>query len=360
MVASKLNAILNSYTAQGEDTTKRLLGATYTVLSTTKPPVTVSSGRASLSPKSPPYSPQTPTWIASMTKLITAVSALQLVSSSLVTLDQDLRTVLPRLASLQLLTGFDDEGEPVLKDNDRPITLRQLLTHTSGLSYDVAEPELMRWSASKDRTANSLTWDLDGFTFPLLFPPGEGWKYGASLDWVGILIATLTNQTLNSYMKSHIFSVLGMNDSTVRLATRPDILSRRADMLLRGADDALTAIPYPTPAEHEVESGGAGLFSTPEDYSKFLAAVLSEDERILDKKAWETLFAPQLNDVQREALQEALVTAHDVYALDLPTGTVVDFSFGGLVNVEDVPGRRKKGSVMWSGMGGSQWVSGSL
>jgi CubicO group peptidase (beta-lactamase class C family) len=116
-------------------------------------------------------------------------------------------------------------------------------------------------------------------------------------------------------------------------------------------------IPYPTATEHELESGGAGLYSTLDDYSKFLTAVLREDERILDKDMREVLFTPQLNDVQRESLQKTLGETHDTYALDLPRGMKMDFSFGGMVNLEDVPGRRKKGAVMWSGMAGSQWVS---
>lgn len=357
MATSKLNTILTSYTAQGEDTTDRLLGATFTALFTTRPPITVSSGRISPTLDSPPYTPQTPTWIASLTKLITAVCALQLVSSSQVTLDQDLRAVLPRLASIQVFKGFDEDGAPWSEDNDRAITLRHLLTHTTGFSYDLAEPELMRWSSYIGRTSHNLTWDLDGFTIPLLFKPGEGWKYGVSLDWVGILISTLTGQTLGSYMQSHIFSVLGMEDTTFRLVNRPDLLARRAEMTLRGADGKLMAIPYPVPLEYEQEAGGSGLHSTLEDYSKFVAAVLREDGRILDKEMWKVLFKPQLYEVQRESLQKTLEEVHDTYALDLPRGTKMDFSFGGMVNGEDVPGRRRKGSVMWSGMAGSQWVS---
>lgn len=357
MVASKLNTILDSHTAQGEDTNNRLLGATFTALSTTRSPITISSGRTSLSQDSPPYTPQTPTWIASLTKLVTAVCSLQLVSSSLVTIDQDLRPILPRLASLQVLTGFDDDGKPVLEDNDQPITLRHLLTHTAGLAYDLAEPDLMRWSAFQGRKSTNLSWDVDGFAVPLLFKPGEGWKYGVSLDWVGMLISSLTNQTLGAYMQSHIFSILGMDNTTFHPADHPDLLSRRAEMTLRGAGGRLMGIPYPTATEHELESAGAGLYSSVEDYSKFIAAVLQEDERILDKQMWEVLFTPQLNDVQRESLQKTLGETHDTYALDLPRGTKMDFSFGGMVNLEDVPGRRKKGAVMWSGMAGSQWVS---
>jgi CubicO group peptidase (beta-lactamase class C family) len=357
---SKLDAILQRHVAHGDDTTDTLLGATFTVLNRAGETIyTGSAGRTDFPVDSSPYSPQTVTWIASMTKLLTATSLLQLVSANKITLDEDLRPRLPRLAQLQILTGFDGD-KPLLQDNTHPITLRQLLTHTSGLIYDLAEPEVMKWSASANRASNCLTWDIDGFAAPLLYPPGQGWRYGTSTDWAGILLEHITGQTLGEYMGEHIFTPLEMADTTFRPHTRPDLLARRAAMTFRPTvegGEPLVPIPYPTPERHEVESGGSGLYSTLADYTKFIAAIVRGDERILDTETRELLFAPQLTRVQRESMRAAVEEAQDVYAIEFPPGLGIDFGFGGMVNTEDLPGRRRKGSVMWSGMANGHWVS---
>lgn len=363
-MSSTLDAILARHCAQDSDTTNHLLGATFTVLSSTGQTLyTGSSGRSTFSPASPPYSPKTITWIASMTKLITATALLQLVSSNRITLDEDIRPHLPRLAQIPILTSFDtDKNEANLTPNTHSITLRHLLTHTSGLIYDLIEPDVMRWHTATGREINNLSWSVEGFSAPLVFAPGEAWKYGTSIDWAGLLLESVTGQTLGEYMKEHIFHPLGMSDTTFWPASIPDYESRKAAMAFRpfaegGDQPPLQDIPYPVPDEHEVESGGAGLYSTLEDYSKFVAAIMRGDERILGPEARELLFTPQLNDQQRTAMKDVVGSAWDMFACEYPEGTEMDFGFGGMINMEDIPGRRRKGSVMWSGLAHGHWVS---
>ena len=85
-----------------------------------------SAGRSTFAADSTPYGPDTVTWIASMTKLITATCLMQLVEKGAVSIDDDVRPLLPNIASMQLLKGFDDTGKPVLEDNQIPITAQQV------------------------------------------------------------------------------------------------------------------------------------------------------------------------------------------------------------------------------------------
>lgn len=358
---SRLASILASHVAQGPDTTNRLLGAAFALLDTNGHILhQSSSGRTALSPTSPPYNPSTITWIASLTKLITAVSILQLVESDLVTLDQDVRPLHPALAALKVLKGIDSSGSPVLEENTRAITLRQLLTHTSGANYDLMEPDVQIWSQSVGRTANAISWSVEGFSTPFVFPPGEGWRYGASVDWAGLVLEKITGMTLGQYFEEKIFKPLGMSDTTFWPDRRADLKDRMAAFTLRpvsadGKGEPVVEVPSITPERHEVESGGAGLYSCMGDYVKFMAGLLQG--RLLKEETRRLLFEPQLSGVQKEMMVKYVGLMHDVFAPEFPEGLDIDFGFGGMLNLEDVPGRRRKESVMWSGMANSHWVS---
>uniref|UniRef100_A0A8H7KAL5 Beta-lactamase-related domain-containing protein n=1 Tax=Bionectria ochroleuca TaxID=29856 RepID=A0A8H7KAL5_BIOOC len=149
---------------------------------------------------SPPLTLDTVTWIASQTKLTTSVSVMQIVERGLIGLDDDVREVLPQLKELKVLVAFEDEdgevvepeptshdngngpyinrslpkpkGQPIFEDVKGPITLRHLVTHTSGLCYDLASPLLMKYSAWIGRQENMFSGTIEGFFHPLLFQPG--------------------------------------------------------------------------------------------------------------------------------------------------------------------------------------------
>lgn len=140
--------------------------------------------------------------MASMTKLITTIAALQLVERGLVALDQDVSPQLPVLAAQPILAGFGDDGVPVLKTREKPITLRQLLTHSFGGVYGFLSSNIARYrhhlgiDGARGTTVDEL------FAMPLLYEPGESWTYGGGLDVRinpgrhGILTADLGQHTV--------------------------------------------------------------------------------------------------------------------------------------------------------------------
>jgi CubicO group peptidase (beta-lactamase class C family) len=122
---ARLDDILVAHVAQGADTADKLLGASFAVLDRDGNTIYQgASGRADFPLDAASYNDETPTMIMSLTKLITATAILQLVEKSLISLDQDLRELVPELARLQLLKGFDESDHPILENNTKPITLR--------------------------------------------------------------------------------------------------------------------------------------------------------------------------------------------------------------------------------------------
>ncbi|RDL42417.1 uncharacterized protein BP5553_02396 [Venustampulla echinocandica] len=169
-------------------------------------------------------------YLASATKLITAIAALQCVEDGLLTLAGDLSAIAPELAAKQVLTGFSDDGEtPLLEPPARPITLEMLLTHSSGVSYDFLHPLVGRWREKfaplpPDGARRPVE---EAFSYPLAFQPGAGWMYGPGLDWAGRVVERVTGCTLGEHMQQRIFGPLGITDALPGHAGGPARPSRR-------------------------------------------------------------------------------------------------------------------------------------
>ena len=208
----------------------------------------------------PAMTPGTIFRIASMTKAVTSVAAMQLVEQGKLALDEPIGGVLPELAAPYVLQGFDPAGKPRLRPARRPITLRHLLTHTAGFGYEMLNGELMRYVAVT-HTPSTSTGELASLRLPLLFDPGEKWQYGISIDWVGRAVEAVSGQPLDAYFRDHIFAPLGMADSGFAPSSTQS--ERVVRVHRRKTDGSLEPIavdmPPPTP---EFWAGGGGLYST--------------------------------------------------------------------------------------------------
>lgn len=199
-----------------------------------------------------PMTTDTPFWIASCTKFITTVAALQCVGKGLLQLDAPVYEALPEWKAPEILTGFDDLGEPQLKLATKQITLRQLLTHSSGMGHNFLSSDLASWrqgegqhlGASEERVVSlmlyliSHTWkysdremQIKRVALPLLHEPGGGYMYSVEVDWAGKIVERVNGGVrLGEYMKQHIFDPLGMTLTGFRLAENEyirDLLRKR-------------------------------------------------------------------------------------------------------------------------------------
>lgn len=262
-----------------------------------------------------PLALDTVMWVASCTKLMTSISAMQLVERGLVTLDEPVYKYIPELESFTVIKSFDEDGKPIEEKHTKPITLRLLLSHSSGLVYDAIHPKTMAWVAyhKKQRTVGSGKL-LERFSAPLVHEPGEGWSYGPSIDYAGLLIERITGKTLQEYMKENIWTPLGITDTTFFLEKRPDMKNRMAGMTLRSEDGKLKPSEgneaYQDVDGKEMQEcmGGHGSFTTAEEYLKVLQGVLTSDEneRLLKKETVELFFSPQLGEASSKALNAVL------------------------------------------------------
>ncbi|KAK2001714.1 beta-lactamase [Colletotrichum falcatum] len=353
-MAAALDAILAKYTAAGDDTRDKLLGAAFVVVDKHGVLYSSSSGRIGFSADSRPWAADTFTYVASMTKLITCTAVMQLVERGVLALDDDMRGLVPRLAAMQILRGFDADDQPILEDNTTPVTLRMLLTHTVGLGYDVADPDLMKWREKTRAAATNLNASLDGFFTPFKFTPGEGWCYGTAIDWAGQALEKVTGQRLGEYLSDNVFGPLAMRDTGFWPDELPHVADRTAEWQCRG-DDASSLAPGPSPrnpAPDAVDSGGAGLWTTAKDYGIFLRALLGGE--LVGKETLDAMFAPQLDGRQAAMLKE-IADLHGSLAVEFAPGMELNHSLVGCLNMRDAPGKRRKGSLQWSGMCNSHW-----
>jgi CubicO group peptidase (beta-lactamase class C family) len=218
--------------------------------------------------------------IFSMTKAIASVAALQLVEQGLLGLDDPLNELMPTMVSIPILT---EEGE--LYQSEAPITLRHLLTHTSGFGYDFTSARLA--------TFNPETWAYEDK--PRLFEPGARWHYGTSTDWVGKIIEKVSGKDLETYLRENITGPLGMQSTWFNV---PDSLQEK--IVSWGTRDSTGFSEYQRiPVQPETTySAGGGLFSSPKDYLTFLRCILNEGKyeegQLLKPETVVMLFTDQL------------------------------------------------------------------
>ncbi|MBR0671897.1 serine hydrolase domain-containing protein [Neoroseomonas soli] len=300
--------------------------------------------------------PDTVVWIASMTKAIVATAAMRLVEAGRLRLDAPAGDVVPPLAGVQVLTGFDAAGQPLLRAPKRAVTLRHLLTHTSGFAYDMWSPEIVRFRKATG-TPGITTCRNAALNLPLLFDPGEGWTYGIGIDWVGKMVEAATGQRLGAHLEQSLFGPLGMADTAFRL--RDDMRARLASVHARAADGSLAPIEFEVPQDPEFEMGGGGLYSTARDYLAFARMILNGGrhgkERFLKPETVAEMARDQIGPLSVTPLASAVPAAtNDVdFFPGLPCGWGLSF----LVNRKPTPQGRSAGGLAWAGLANTYyWI----
>jgi CubicO group peptidase (beta-lactamase class C family) len=287
--------------------------------------------------------------IASMTKAVTGVAAMQCVEAGKLALDQPAGEIMPELADPQVLEGFDAEGKPRLRPARRKITLRHLLAHTAGFVYHIWNVQLNRYVETTGHPT-ILSGKLVALNAPLAFEPGERWEYGINIDWAGRMVEAVSGTDLDAYMREHIFAPLGMHDTGFMPSMEQ--FARYAQAHTRKPDGSLEPIPQTPPAKSEFHAGGGALFSTGPDYMTFLRMLLNGGTlmgaRILQP---ETIALMAKNHIGDLAVQK-LPTQHPAVSNDAEffPGMVKKWGLTWLINTEDVPGRRSAGSLAWAGL----------
>ncbi len=292
--------------------------------------------------------------IASMTKPMTAVAALQLYEQGKLLMEEPLAKYFPKFSDMKVAV-LDATKETIVDKVPavRKITVQDLFRHTNGLSYggrgSSAVHKLYPEGSGQAALAYTGTQFVDRLaTLPLHFQPGSTWDYGFGLDVLGVVVEQVTEQTLGGYLEDNVFGPLGMVDTTFLIPA--DKAGRYAKALpvdpVTGRPQALTPLTEPA----KFECGGGCAASTAGDYLRFAQMLLDKgklgDTRILARKTVEYMLSNQLGPEVRNQIAAA-------------DPTRADYGFGLGLAVQTTPGIvRMAGSVgnfSWPGASGTNW-----
>lgn len=298
--------------------------------------------------------PDTVGWIASMTKAITAAAAMQLVEQGRLELEAPASDVVPGLGDAGVLEGFDGDGNPRTRPPRRPVTLRHLLTHTSGFVYDIWNESIVRYQEATG-TPGIIACQDACLTTPLVFDPGERWDYGIGIDWVGKMVEAVSGERLGAYLRDRLLGPLGMDDTAFRITDA--MRARLAKIHQRGGDGSLEPqMDLEIPQEPEFEMGGGGLYGTVGDYLRFIRLILNRGRAA----GGERLLAPETVDMMsRNQMGEcrvcALETAIPPFSNDAEffPGSPKTWGLSFMINEEEAPTGRSAGSLAWAGLANS-------
>jgi CubicO group peptidase (beta-lactamase class C family) len=293
--------------------------------------------------------PDTVFWIASMTKAVTGTAAMQLVEQGKLELDAPASRWVPDLAAVRVLEGFDENGEPRTRAPKRAITLRHLLTHTAGFSYELWNADIQRYQKAKDIPGIG-TCKNAALRTPLLFDPGERWEYGINIDWAGKMVEAVSGQRLGDYMQENLFEPLGMNSTAFKIT--PAMRSRLAKVHQRDTNGKLTPIDLELTQEPEFQMGGGGLYSTAGDYIKFVRMILNygnvNGTQVLQPQTVQ-LMSRNAMGANRVGLLKTAMPALTNDAEFFP-GMPKSWGLSFMINDEQAPTGRPAGSLAWAGL----------
>jgi CubicO group peptidase (beta-lactamase class C family) len=287
--------------------------------------------------------------IYSMTKPVVSVAIMMLVEEGRLFLADPLSKYVPAFAEPKV--AVERDGRVELVPAERPITIQDLLRHTSGLTYEfVGTAAVQRMYLDKKLPSTDQT-NADQVerlaSLPLFSQPGKQWDYSRSTDVLGRIIEIVSGETLGEFLRQRIFAPLGMNDTGFRVPTEKQ--SRIAEPFAKDPDsgEAVRLLDIRRPARFE--SGGGGLVSTLPDYARFLdmlaAGGTCEGQRLLARKTIDLMRSDHLGPNVRRG-SELLQPGHG-------------FGLGFAVRTESgmsvMPG--SVGLYFWGGIAGTTfWI----
>jgi CubicO group peptidase (beta-lactamase class C family) len=290
--------------------------------------------------KSTPMTKDTIFNMASMTKPVTSVAIMILVDEGKLKLDDEVAKYLPKWKDPLVISKFNAaDATYETRPAKRPITIRHLLTHTSGIGYGFASPMLTK---IMEKTKKA---ELD---LPLLFDPGESWAYGASTRVLGHVVEAISGQKIDAYLQARILGPLGMNDTAYLVPTTK--YSRVVAVNARGNDGKFVERPMPATLPAQVQGDG-GLYGTASDYGLFLRMLLNRGtlngKRILSEASVKTIFANHMGNVVVQPQE----SANQSLSRNFPVGAGKDhWGLGFQLAADKLPNRRSPGSGTWAGI----------
>ncbi len=297
-----------------------------------------------------PMTVDTVFWIASMTKAVTSVAALQQVEHGRLSLDEPISKVLPELTDPQVLEGFDEAGRPKLRPAKQAITLRMLLTHTAGFTYDIWNADMGRYMEHA-KVPGIIECKNVTLETPLVFEPGERWEYGINIDWAGKAVEKVSGRSLEDYFKAFIFGPLEMRDSGFLLGASQR--ARLATMHARMPDGSLAPVEFGITQAPEFFMGGGGLYATAPDYLTFLRALLNggilNGARILSTATVAEMNRNHIGDLEVTKLVTAIpASSNDA---EFFPGMSKKWGLGYMISTDKADSGRSEQSLAWAGLG---------
>ena len=278
--------------------------------------------------------------IASMTKAVTSVAIMMLIEEGKLKLDDDVAQYLPKYKDPVVIAKFNAaDGSYETRPARRPITIRHLLTHTSGIGYGFSSQTVATLTQKLGRT------ELD---LPLLFDPGEGWAYGASTRVLGHVVEAISGQKIDAFLESRILKPLGMQDTSYLVPQAK--YARVVGVNQRGADGTFVERPAQATIPAQVQGDG-GLYSTGADYGQFLRMLLNRGKlgtaRILSERSTRTMFENHSGNV----VVQKQVSTNQGLSRDFPVGAGEDkWGLGFQLAAAKRPNMRSPGSGTWAGI----------
>lgn len=289
--------------------------------------------------------------IFSATKSIAGTAVLQCVEEGKLDLDAPAKAYVPDIGKLQVIDGFDEEGNPKLRAPKRDITTRMLMLHTAGFGYNFYNETYNRLVREK-RQPTIISATKAALMTPLLFDPGDRWEYGSGVDWCGQVVEAIRGKRLGEVLQERVFAPLGIEDMGFSLT--PDMRRRLAKMHARNADGSLKPMPdYELPSNPEIDMAGHGLYAAVGDYMKFIRMWLNDGEgahgRVLKPQTVEQAVKNGLQPHQKVRMLPGVVRSLSNDAEFFP-GVKKGWSYTFMVNEEEAPTGRPAGTIGWAGL----------